>query len=188
MLSLRVHRVLFHISCIFITKPAVFNLLNHWGWPTEAVTNILTAERKTGQSTTVSTAKVMTKMWNEYEDKWHMNPVPRGNIPTLYIIYSMLMFQIFIKPYCGHILTAVYPYLFCLWRTFSYILLDLLYICSCKYLMYTVYNRCSCLFVNVRETHCLRSCWRLRQKRNNLKRVLHYESMCSFFWYASDFQ
>lgn len=82
---------------IFITKYAAFNLLNHRGQSIEAVTNILSAEKKTSQSTAVSTAKVMTKMCNEYEDKWHMDPIPRRNIPTLYV-KAVSLFQILIKP------------------------------------------------------------------------------------------
>lgn len=56
-------------------------------WSSVAVTNILSAERTTGQSTTVSTVKVMTTMWNEYQDKWHMDPICRGGIFQHYIWY-----------------------------------------------------------------------------------------------------
>lgn len=164
-----------HVSCTFIAQPAAFNLLHRRVCPSVAVTNILTAERKTGQSTTVSPAKVMTKMWNEYEDKWHKNPMPRGNIPTSYGIYSMFMLQMFIKLCFGYI-QAVFILISSVYDE-HYNTLCLTYICSCMYLMCPVYNRCSCLFINTHKTRC----WLvISNDASDRKRKLW--TMCTKLW------
>lgn len=100
--------------------------------PSVAVTNILTAERNTGQSTTVSPVKVMTKMWNEYKDKWHMNPIPRRDIPTLYIIYSVV--YLYFRFLSSHILAICWllfrPISSVYDKHYNIICLTLMWICA----------------------------------------------------------
>lgn len=59
----------------------------------------LMVEWKTGQSSNVSSVKVMTKMWNEYKDRWQVKLIHQGNIPAIYIMHKMFAFEIFIKIY-----------------------------------------------------------------------------------------
>lgn len=149
-LSLRAHCALFLISCIFITmKPASLRLLNKPGWPRRSSNEYPDGtggkkkkKKRAGQSSSVSAPKVATKMWNEYEDKWHANPFPPGNIPTLHIIYiPCLRFRSSSAcvPLSPPLISCVYEerhLTFSSNRVF------------CWHSVYTMCNRCSCLFAN----------------------------------------
>lgn len=73
-------------SHAFWSQPACIQSINSHSVALCSSNKYAAAEWKTGQSTTVCTVKVMTKMWNEYEDKWHMDPIPRGEYSN--IIYN----------------------------------------------------------------------------------------------------